>query len=67
MARRVFEAALRVRAKAPAVQGKVTDKMSWSDIPICKEAGLDVDTLMLRGIFMPPGSSPSTSRLHRAL
>jgi tripartite-type tricarboxylate transporter receptor subunit TctC len=34
---------------------KVTDKMSWSDIPTCKEAGLDVDYLMLRGIFMPPG------------
>jgi putative tricarboxylic transport membrane protein len=34
---------------------KVTDKMAWSDIPTCKEAGLDVDYLMLRGIFMPPG------------
>ena len=36
---------------------KVTDKMSWHDIPVCKEAGLDVDYLMLRGIFMPPGVS----------
>ncbi|HKQ28449.1 MAG TPA: tripartite tricarboxylate transporter substrate binding protein [Burkholderiales bacterium] len=36
---------------------KVTDKMSWGDIPTCKEAGLDVDYLMLRGIFMPPGVS----------
>jgi len=34
---------------------KVTDKMSWADIPTCKEAGLDIDYLMLRGIFMPPG------------
>ena len=34
---------------------KVTDKMTWADIPVCKEAGLDVDYLMLRGIFMPPG------------
>ena len=34
---------------------KVTDKMSWNDIPICKQAGLDIDYLMLRGIFMPPG------------
>jgi tripartite-type tricarboxylate transporter receptor subunit TctC len=33
--------------------GKVTDKMSWHDIPTCKEGGLDVDYLMLRGIFMP--------------
>src|SRR5919109_1254004 len=37
---------------------KVTDKMSWADIPTCKEAGLDVDYLMLRGIFMPPGVKP---------
>ncbi len=36
---------------------KVTDRMSWGDIPVCKEAGLDVDYLMLRGIFMPPGVS----------
>ena len=34
---------------------KVTDTMSWSDIPTCKEGGLDVDYLMLRGIFMPGG------------
>jgi len=32
---------------------KVTDKMSWQDIPPCKEQGLDVEYLMLRGIFMP--------------
>jgi tripartite-type tricarboxylate transporter receptor subunit TctC len=37
---------------------KVTDKMSWNDIPICKESGLDVDYLMLRGIFMAPGVKP---------
>ena len=34
---------------------KVTDTMSWNDIPSCKEAGVGVDYLMLRGIFMPPG------------
>ena len=34
---------------------KVTSTQSWNDIPVCKEAGLDVDYLMLRGIFMPPG------------
>jgi putative tricarboxylic transport membrane protein len=33
---------------------KVTQDMAWSDIPVCKEAGLDVDYLMLRGIFMAP-------------
>src|SRR6185503_16449192 len=37
---------------------KVTDKMSWADIPTCKEGGLDVSYLMLRGIFMPGGVSP---------
>jgi putative tricarboxylic transport membrane protein len=36
---------------------KVTQDMSWADIPVCKEAGLDVDYLMLRGIFMAPGVS----------
>jgi len=36
-------------------KNKVTDKMAWSDIPTCKEGGLDIDYLMLRGIFMAPG------------
>jgi tripartite-type tricarboxylate transporter receptor subunit TctC len=34
---------------------KVTSTMSWQDIPTCKSQGLDVEYLMLRGIFMPPG------------
>jgi len=34
---------------------KVTDTMAWSDIPSCKSAGIDVDYLMLRGIFMAGG------------
>jgi putative tricarboxylic transport membrane protein len=36
---------------------KLTDTMSWADIPTCKEGGLDVSYLMLRGIFMPGGVS----------
>ena len=36
-------------------KAKVTDSMSWNDIPSCKSAGVNVDYLMLRGIFMPPG------------
>jgi tripartite-type tricarboxylate transporter receptor subunit TctC len=36
---------------------KITATMSWSDIPTCKEGGLDVSYLMLRGIFMPGGVS----------
>ena len=39
-------------------QEKVTATMSWADIPICKDSGLDVDYLMLRGIFMAPGVKP---------
>jgi len=34
---------------------KVTKDHAWSDIPTCKSAGLDIDYLMLRGIFMPAG------------
>jgi tripartite-type tricarboxylate transporter receptor subunit TctC len=37
---------------------KVTKDMSWNDIPTCKESGLDVEYLMLRGIFMPGGVTP---------
>jgi tripartite-type tricarboxylate transporter receptor subunit TctC len=34
---------------------KVTDTMSWNDIPTCKESGIPMDYVMLRGIFMPSG------------
>ncbi|MGH8765950.1 MAG: Bug family tripartite tricarboxylate transporter substrate binding protein, partial [Burkholderiales bacterium] len=34
---------------------KLTDTMSWADIPTCKQSGLDVSYLMLRGIFMAGG------------
>jgi tripartite-type tricarboxylate transporter receptor subunit TctC len=36
-------------------KAKVTQTQSWADIPTCKEQGLDVDYVMLRGIFMPGG------------
>ncbi|MCZ7561219.1 MAG: tripartite tricarboxylate transporter substrate binding protein [Burkholderiaceae bacterium] len=36
-------------------KAKITDTMSWNDIPSCREAGVPVDYLMMRGIFMPPG------------
>lgn len=36
---------------------KMTETQSWSDVPTCKEAGLDVEYLMLRGILMPPGAT----------
>src|SRR6185312_7899811 len=34
---------------------KITKDMSWHDIPTCKEAGLDIQYLMLRGVFSSPG------------
>ena len=34
---------------------KVTDSMSWNDIPTCKESGVEMDYVMLRGIFMAGG------------
>jgi len=34
---------------------KVTDTQSWADIPVCKQSGLDVEYVMLRGIFMAGG------------
>ncbi len=34
---------------------KVTATQSWQDIPTCKSQGLDVEYVMLRGIFMPAG------------
>ena len=37
---------------------KMTDTMAWADIPTCKESGVDVDYLMLRGIFAGPGVKP---------
>jgi putative tricarboxylic transport membrane protein len=38
-----------------AYTDKLAGDMAWSDIPTCKETGLDVEYLMLRGIFMPAG------------
>ena len=38
-----------------AYTDKMTEDMAWSDIPTCKELGIDVEYLMLRGIFMPAG------------
>jgi tripartite-type tricarboxylate transporter receptor subunit TctC len=39
-------------------KAKVTTTQSWGDLPTCKSAGIDVEYLMLRGIFMPPGVTP---------
>ncbi len=37
---------------------KIAGDKSWNDIPTCKSQGLDMEYVMLRGIFMPPGVTP---------
>jgi putative tricarboxylic transport membrane protein len=37
---------------------KIADGMSWSEIPTCKSQGIDVEYLMLRGVFTTPGATP---------
>jgi tripartite-type tricarboxylate transporter receptor subunit TctC len=37
---------------------KIAGEMSWNDIAPCKQSGLDVEYLMLRGIFMAPDVKP---------
>jgi putative tricarboxylic transport membrane protein len=34
---------------------KVTSDAGWDSIPSCKSQGIDMEYLMLRGFFMPPG------------
>ena len=39
-------------------KNKVTETQAWGDIPTCKEVGLPIEYLMLRGIFMPSNVQP---------
>ena len=41
--------------KRLAAKEKIAGDMSWSDIPTCKSQGLNIEYLMLRGVFMPAG------------
>jgi len=43
--------------KRSTYKEKVTADQAWSDIPTCKESGVNVDYQMLRGIFMGPGAT----------
>lgn len=36
---------------------KIAEDKGWSDIPTCKSVGLDMEYLMLRGIFTTPGAT----------
>jgi len=44
-------------AKRLDYKNKMTADMAWSDIPTCKESGIDIQYLMLRGIFTSPGAT----------
>jgi putative tricarboxylic transport membrane protein len=43
---------------------KIVKDMAWSDIPTCKSQGLDMEYVMLRGIFMPPGATPDQVKFY---
>ncbi|MFN8934983.1 MAG: tripartite tricarboxylate transporter substrate binding protein, partial [Pseudomonadota bacterium] len=43
---------------------KVTDKQSWADLPTCRSAGIPVEYVMLRGIFMPPGITSEQQKFY---
>lgn len=43
--------------KPLAYNEKIVGDLSWSSIPTCKSQGLDIEYLMLRGIFTTPGAT----------
>jgi tripartite-type tricarboxylate transporter receptor subunit TctC len=43
---------------------KLTATQSWADVPTCTSAGIPVDYVMLRGIFMPPGVTPDQTKYY---
>jgi putative tricarboxylic transport membrane protein len=43
---------------------KVTSTQAWSDIPTCKEAGVDVEYQMLRGVFTTPDQKPEVVKYY---
>ncbi|MCP5156242.1 MAG: tripartite tricarboxylate transporter substrate binding protein [Ectothiorhodospiraceae bacterium] len=46
---------------------KMTETQAWADIPTCREAGVDVEYLMLRGIFTVPGAAPDVVAFYQGL
>jgi putative tricarboxylic transport membrane protein len=45
-------------SKQLAYKDKVAGDTAWADIPTCKSQGIDMEYLMLRGIFMAPAATP---------
>lgn len=43
---------------------KLAGNMGWADVPTCPSAGIPVQYLMLRGIFMPPGVTPEQQKYY---
>ncbi|MEX0590584.1 MAG: tripartite tricarboxylate transporter substrate-binding protein [Xanthobacteraceae bacterium] len=43
--------------KPLAYNEKIAGDLAWSSIPTCKSQGLNMEYLMLRGIFMSPGAT----------
>jgi tripartite-type tricarboxylate transporter receptor subunit TctC len=43
---------------------KVTPTQSWADLPPCSSAGIPVEYVMLRGIFMAPGVSADQTKYY---
>jgi tripartite-type tricarboxylate transporter receptor subunit TctC len=46
---------------------KVTADQSWADIPTCKESGVDVQYQMLRGFFLPGGTTAEQAAFYADL
>ena len=60
--------ALCVMDKEPLpYKDKVTGTQSWADLPTCASAGIPVEYVMLRGIFMPPGVTPDQVKYYTDL
>ena len=46
---------------------KVTESMSWNDIPTCREQGVDVTYQMLRAMFLPGNVKPEEAAFYTDL
>src|SRR5215831_14576404 len=47
--------------------GKVTETMSWHDIPTCHDEGVDVSYQMLRAMFLPGKVAPEVTAFYEDL
>ena len=45
------------RASRSPTRSQLAPGKTWADVPTCKSQGLDVEYLMLRGIFTVPGAT----------